>query len=274
MGTFLLSVIIPTRNESRNLTACVESFSDAVAAGWCEVLVVDNNSDDGTPQLAATLGARVFSQGPERSTQRNRGWREAVAPFVLFMDADMSLPPETLAEIHTCLTSPQPPDALYIRERRTGGGWWTRVRNFERGFYNATCIDGLRVFRRALLETTGGYDETLFACEDWDLDRRILALTENIALTNGFLLHHEERLTFRRHLRKKRYYSVSFSAYIKKWGWDPVTRRQFGFWYRFVTVFLENGKWRQALRHPFLLLAVWAERVCVGLLCLRAVKKG
>jgi hypothetical protein len=53
-----------------------------------------------------------------------------------------------------------------------------------------------------------------------------------------------------------------------------VTRRQFGFWYRFVTVFLENGKWRQALRHPFLLLAVWAERVCVGLLCLRAVKKG
>ena len=266
MSQKLVSVVIPTRNEAHNIASCIDAFGAFVAEGWLEVLVVDNFSDDMTIRIANAHHARVFQHGPERSSQRNRGWKEAHGLYVLFVDADMRIPHNTVNEIKGLLSQHSPPDALYIREVRTGDSWWTRVRNFERSFYDATCIDGLRVIRRTLLEALGGYDENLFACEDWDLDRRILTVTRNVALTKGCLIHNEARLTFARHLRKKRYYAGSFDAYIKKWGRDEITRRQFGLFYRFFGVFLEKGKWRRALCHPVYLFAIWAERFCVGVI--------
>lgn len=258
-----LSVVVPTRNEIGNIAECLACFRDAAARGDVETIVVDNASPDGTAAAARAAGARVFGQGPERCAQRNRGVREALAPWVLFVDADMRVPPDTLGEILGRIAADRV-DALYVREVRTGSGFRTRARNFERSFYDATCIDGLRVFRKSLLEKAGGFDEALFACEDWDLDRRVLALGARTALTDGALLHDERRLSLGRLLRKKRYYAGSFDAYRRKWGEDETTRRQFGFRYRFFGVFLEHGKWRRVLRHPLLFAGVMAERIAVG----------
>ena len=88
-----LSVVIPTKNEAANIAACIRAF-DGVR-DRVEVIVVDNASTDGTPALAAKLGARVFEQGPERCAQRNRGGREATGDVLLFVDADMTLPAAT-----------------------------------------------------------------------------------------------------------------------------------------------------------------------------------
>jgi hypothetical protein len=152
---------------------------------------------------------------------------------------------------------------------RAGTSWWIKVRNFERSFYDATCIDGLRVIKRSILEQVGGYDENLFAAEDWDLDRRILSVTSKVALTDGHLIHDEGIFSFSRHLKKKAYYSTNFSAYLNKWAQDAITKKQFGLFYRFFTIFFEQGKWRRALTHPHYMLAIWFERFCVGLLYLK-----
>lgn len=288
-----LSVIIPVKNEARNIARCIESFQSAVREGWAEILVVDNFSADATQSIAESMGVRVIQQGPERSTQRNRGWKEAQGSYVFFVDADMRVPEATLREVRgkISLTEAQRHgeekiiqdkilgtgsrtviDALFVREVRAGTSWWIKVRNFERSFYDATCIDGLRVIKRSVLEQVGGYDENLFAAEDWDLDRRILALTSNIALTNGHLIHDEGEFSFSRHLKKKAYYSTNFSAYLEKWGQDEITRKQFGLFYRFFTVFFEQGKWKRALTHPLYMLAIWFERFCVGLLYLKRTR--
>ena len=264
-----LTAVIPTKNEGRNIRACVASFLPAVREGWAEVIVVDNASDDDTAAQAAAMapGVRVIQKGPERSAQRNEGWRQARGEFVFFADADMRVPEETLRELQTKMTD-SGPDAFYVREVRVGKGWWTQNRNFERSFYDATCIDALRVIRRSLLEKVGGYDETFTGPEDWDLDRKILQVTQNTALTDGHLLHDEQRLTFRRMLEKKAYYSGGFEAYQRKWNRDAVIRKQFGFAYRFFGVFFENGKWRRVLARPHRMVAVWLERVCVGMVYL------
>ena len=279
MAPCLLSVVVPTRNEAQNIVACLESFLPMLREGWGEVLVVDNASTDATAELCRNFGTgvnacerdlhiRVMGQGPERSAQRNRGWREARGEYVFFVDADMRLPEATLREVREVLCRADAPDALYVREVRMGEGAWTKVRNFERGFYDATCIDGLRVIRRSVLEKVGGYDETLHAAEDWDLDRRIFQVTERVALTEGALLHDERRLTLRKLLKKKAYYAESFARYQAKWNHDGIIRKQFGFVYRFFGVFFEKGKWRRVVRHPFLMAAVWAEKVCVGMVYL------
>lgn len=262
----ILTVVVPTRNEERNIGACIDAL--APARDWLEVLVVDNGSDDRTAEIAQSRGVRVVVQGPERSAQRNRGWREARTAYVCFLDADMRMKAETLDEIRATISAPDAPDALYIREERVGRGWWIKVRNFERSFYDATCIDALRVFRRSLLEKTGGYDETITGEEDWDLDRLCLAAGARVALTRGALLHDEGAFSWRRHLRKKKYYSGTMNRYREKWHNDAVIRRQLGIGYRFFGVFCENGKWRRALRHPLMMASIFLERAIVGVVYL------
>jgi glycosyltransferase involved in cell wall biosynthesis len=273
----LLSLIIPTRNEALHIQACVPTLRWAADAGLAEILVVDNASTDDTPGLAARAGARVLAQGPERSAQRNRGAREAAGDFLVFVDADMRLIRSTLEEIVARLQAAEPPDALYIREHMAGRGWWVRVRNFERSFYNATCIDGLRVFLKSIFQAAGGFDTDLYAGEDWDLDRRILERTNRVALTDGHLVHDEGNFSLRRFLRKKSYYGGNFERYCMKWGWDATVRRQFGVLYRFWTVFMEQGKWKRSLARPDLLAGVWLLKGLVGAafwLGMRRARKG
>lgn len=263
-----LSVVIPTRNEARNIERSVGAFSALVKKDDAEVIVVDNASDDETQSLARNAGAAVYEQGPERCAQRNRGWHEAKGEWVMFVDADMEVPVETQAEILSFIEAASV-DALYVRETRVGKGFRTKVRNFERSFYDGTCVDGLRVIRRQLLEKVGGYDEKLTACEDWDLDHRLLAEGARTAITRGDLYHHEEELTFRKLMAKKKYYSGTVDDYRRKWpSKDPVVRKQFSPWYRFVGVFFEKGKWKKVLCHPILFTGVFFERFCVGVVYL------
>ena len=257
-----LSVVIPTKNEESNISNCIRAF-DAVREE-VEVIVVDNASTDATKRIAAELGAKVLDKGPERSAQRNLGWREATGEYVMFVDADMIVPAETVREIIEC-SNDRTFECCWVPEVRTGRGIRVKARNFERSFYDGTCIDGFRVIRRELLEKVGGYDETLVACEDWDLDRRLLASGVRTAITKGHLLHNEALQTLRTLLGKKAYYSSFVAAYRKKWSDDEICRKQFGLYYRFLGVFIENGKWRKLIRHPILAFVMYFERFSVGL---------
>ncbi|MBO7684160.1 MAG: glycosyltransferase [Kiritimatiellae bacterium] len=262
-----MSVVVPTRNEEANIGACIGSF--APFRDDVELIVVDNGSTDATRRIAGELGAKVLEKGPERSAQRNLGWRTSSAAWVVVLDADMILPRETVEAMLDVARRPpdaSSPAAYWIPEVRTGRGLRTRARNFERSFYDGTCIDALRLFRRDVLEATGGYDEALVAGpEDWELDIRVLATGANCAVLGHHLVHNEKRLSLRRMLEKKAYYSKSMAAYRAKWKGHPAVAKQFGIGYRFFWVFVERGKWRRLLRHPVLAAVMYFERIAVGL---------
>lgn len=265
MTTPRLSVVITTRNEAANIAACVRSFGSELKSGAAEVIVVDNGSTDETREIATANGAAVYECGPERCAQRNFGWRRARGEWVLILDADMIVPPETVAEILEKTADAQTA-ACWIPEVRTGTGFRVKARNFERSFYDGTCIDALRLFRKDVLERTGGYDENLLpGGEDWELDIRILALGVKCAVLSHHLIHNERQLTLRRMLQKKAYYTAGIAAYRQKWAEHPAVRKQFSPIYRFFGVFVEDGKWRKIVRHPILFCGVMAERFAVGL---------
>ena len=90
-----VSVIIPTRNEAQAIGRVI---GDLPAELVTEVIVVDNNSTDGTPEIAARMGARVISEA-------RRGYGRACltgvacanAPdVVVFLDGDYSDRPAEL----------------------------------------------------------------------------------------------------------------------------------------------------------------------------------
>ena len=277
-----LSVVITTRNEEANIANCIRAF-DAVR-DEVEIIVVDNNSTDATKRIAAELGAKVLDKGPERSAQRNLGWRTATAEWVVVLDADMILPEALIGEIlgiagtgedvrretrdgrSSLLSNVSRPLAYWIPEIRTGSGIRVKARNFERSFYDGTCIDALRLFRKSVLEKTGGYDENLIAGpEDWELDIRVLATGAKCAVLKNHLIHNEKQLTLKRMLEKKAYYTKSMATYQAKWKGHPALRKQFGLYYRFLGVFIENGKWRKLISHPILAFVMYFERFAVGL---------
>lgn len=81
----MVTAIILAKNEEKNIVDCLENLS------FCnEILVIDDNSQDRTVEIAKSLGAKVFrhSLNNDFSKQRNYGLNKAKNSWVLFIDAD------------------------------------------------------------------------------------------------------------------------------------------------------------------------------------------
>jgi glycosyltransferase involved in cell wall biosynthesis len=90
-----VTVIIPTRNEAASIGRVLADLPSDIVT---EVIVVDSNSTDGTPEIAAQLGARVISEGRRGYGQAClTGIAAASAPDVIvFLDGDYSDRPAEL----------------------------------------------------------------------------------------------------------------------------------------------------------------------------------
>ena len=92
-----VSVVVTTRNSGQTLEACLDSIRRQTYTAT-ELVVVDNHSSDRTLEIANRFADKVATIGPERSAQRNHGASIASGAFLLFIDADMVLDPEVVAE--------------------------------------------------------------------------------------------------------------------------------------------------------------------------------
>lgn len=94
-GQVRVSVVIPTHNEAQSIGRVL---ADLPADTVTEVLVVDSNSTDGTPEIASKMGARILRE-PRRGYGRAclTGLAEASSPdIVVFLDGDYSDRPAEL----------------------------------------------------------------------------------------------------------------------------------------------------------------------------------
>jgi len=100
-----LSVIIPTLNEARSISATL----DAVAGlrGRVETIVVDGGSTDGTLDLLRRRGVRVIESERGRGRQLHAGARVARGAALLFLHADTLPPPDAAGLIAGALSDPR-----------------------------------------------------------------------------------------------------------------------------------------------------------------------
>jgi len=97
-----VSVIIPVRNEAKNLPRCLEALADAE-----EVIVVDSQSTDATVEIAREFGAQVVQFRYPGGWPKKRQWAMDTLPlaneWILLLDADEVLTPELAAEIRRAI---------------------------------------------------------------------------------------------------------------------------------------------------------------------------
>ena len=176
-----LSVVVPAYNEAKLIQSCLRSIFHALQANvrpdlFTEVIVVDNNSTDGTGELARAAGARVvFEPVNQIARARNAGAMAATGDWLLFFDADSLLPPETLADVLATMKSRKylgggtmiafDAAPLWAQLLLAGGNFVFRVFGITPG-----CL----IFCRSdVFHAINGFNEELFAAEDADFGRRM-----------------------------------------------------------------------------------------------------
>jgi glycosyltransferase involved in cell wall biosynthesis len=291
----LFSLVLRTKNEISNIKNFVQSVKNQTYP-YIEFIIVDNFSTDGTLEWLKNQNLSYHLKGNERVSQGNYGMLElAQGRWVGYFDADMYLSSNLVMESVQEFEADDDLVALRIRETILGTSFGSRLRRFERKFYENTCIDAARIFTRSSILQAGGFDQSSFltpSAEDWDLDRRINAFgkvgflkvksfsnydikTIKFISCRGVksddktpcFFHNESNFTWRWYFNKKIYYTKSIPNYIKKWGKnDEIVRKQLGIKYRFFVVFFENQKYFRVLQSPHLMIVLWVQLICVGMI--------
>ncbi len=139
-SSILLSMVIPTYNESKNIQKIIRLLSqllDEVIPGAYELIVVDDNSPDRTWEIAGELipenpQLRVMRRVEERglSTAVIRGWQAARGEVLGVIDADLQHPPELLLKLWGEIARG---GDLAVASRHVEGGGvsdWSPIRRF------------------------------------------------------------------------------------------------------------------------------------------------
>lgn len=99
-----VSVVLPSYNEREVIAEAIARISDAVGPRLKEIIVVDDNSPDGTWQVVEELHhpkTRVIRRMDERglASALARGVGEAKGDYIVWMDCDLGLPPEDVPRL-------------------------------------------------------------------------------------------------------------------------------------------------------------------------------
>ncbi len=186
----MISVIIPCYNVAPYLAEAVGSVQAQTYPHW-ELILVDNNSTDGTRalmgQLAADAPDRITCLSESRqgvSFARNKGMTVARGAWLQFLDADDILRPEKLARQVSLLAASGATDTAAL----VVGSYYLQGPDGARTAYRAQPVaDPLRslafrmlgqtsanLFRRAAVQAAGGWDEEMTHGGDCELVFRLL----------------------------------------------------------------------------------------------------
>ncbi len=180
----LVSVIIPTYNRGWILKETIDSVLAQDFTDF-ELIVVDDGSTDNTQGILDSYKEDIIvlqQQNKGVSSARNRGIVSASGQFIAFLDSDdLWLPKKLSTQVDFFNTNP---DALICQ---TEEKW---IRNsirvnpkkrhkklsgdiFEPSLYLCLVSPSAVMMKRSLFEKTGMFDESLPACEDYDMWLRI-----------------------------------------------------------------------------------------------------
>ena len=179
-----LTIVIPAFNEAAYVGATLDSVQAAAqrlrtrSKVDVETIVVDNNSNDGTAAVARSRSAMVVHepvQGIARA--RNTGARHARGEVLLFVDADVFVPPSLLCAVYVAMSDPQciggGADVEY-RPRRVFVSLYLHAWRVL-GTLTGMVQGAAQFCRKGVHEHLGGYDETAWIGEDvdfyWSLQR-------------------------------------------------------------------------------------------------------
>jgi glycosyltransferase involved in cell wall biosynthesis len=181
-----VSVIIPTYNRADSVMRAVDSVLQQTYRDF-ELIVVDDGSTDDTAKRLEDDPDRLTLTVQEHagvSAARNNGLRLAEGQLIAFLDSDDYWLPEKLA-VQVCFFDEHPETMIcqteetWVRRGRRVNPMHKHLKPSGDVFWRSLdlCLisPSAVMLRKELLNQVGMFDETLPACEDYDLWLRISA---------------------------------------------------------------------------------------------------
>jgi glycosyltransferase involved in cell wall biosynthesis len=189
-----ISVVVMTKNEERNVAACLDSLQR-----FDEVFVVDSDSTDRTRALAEARGATVVDFKWDGGYPKKKQWCLERLPFshnwVLYVDADERVTPELADEIERTLAGKPSHDGFFV--------------GLDYVFLGRLLRHGHRVFKLVLLDRRRArfldYPD-LDAANMWEVEGHYQpAVDGSTAVLRGRIVHEDHDTLFDWFSRHNRY---------------------------------------------------------------------
>lgn len=173
----LFSVIIPARDEEKELPRCLDALEKSwvafqskmvLSAKVYEVVVVINRCTDRTEQIARERGCRVVREDTKNlAAIRNVGVRASTSDFVITVDADSRVSTTMFETLNRYLSQPEVVGGgvLILPERWSLGIFLTGLMLVPIALWYRISA-GLFFFKRDAFEKVGGFNEMLPSVED------------------------------------------------------------------------------------------------------------
>jgi chlorobactene glucosyltransferase len=210
-----LAVIVPARNEATNIGACLTRLAaQTYPAQRLSIIVVDDNSSDGTGAIVADFAERRANISVVRSGPLAKGWTgksqacwigarsaPAEAEWLCFVDADTRAEPRLIASALAAATQ-SGADLLSLAPRQLLASFAERLMipcglyllSFSQNLSRLQAADSedvsatgqFMLVRRAAYEAVGGHAAVAGAiCEDLELARRLKRSGHSVLLMDG-----------------------------------------------------------------------------------------
>jgi glycosyltransferase involved in cell wall biosynthesis len=184
-----ISVIIPTLNEEKLIESMLRQFKNEIKNHYdIELILSDGGSSDNTVEIASRYVDKILIQDDKLtkniSIGRNRGFLRANGDVLVFLNADTRF-----SDINAFFNLVRSfynnnsfvaiafPVRVFPEEEKLSDKLFHKFYNFYVRILNKFFIGMGRgechVIKRKVFEKVGGYNETLFAGEDFDLYKRI-----------------------------------------------------------------------------------------------------
>jgi len=207
-GKLPVSVIIPVRNEAKNLPRCLQALR-----GVGEVYVIDSQSTDDTVEIARSHGAQVVQFHYQGGWPKKRQWAMDTLPvaydWILLLDADEVLTSELAEEIRSAI------------QNSAVDGYWIQLRIWFLGQvlrHGDVGLWKLSLFRRG----KGRYECRLkdqdASMADMEVHEHVVVEGATAKLQNSLTHHNVESLS--RYIQKHDEYSNWESRVLLQRGDD------------------------------------------------------
>lgn len=204
-----LSVIIAVYNGAGFLNKCLPAIC-AAADAETEIILVNDGSTDDSAEVGRRFGAKVLTLANRTGSAnaRNLGVCEAQGEIVLFVDADVVIPPDTIRRLRRIYAENSVVSAVFgsYDDAPAEPDFFSQYRNLMHHFFHQTGSREAETFwsgfgavsRREFLEV-GGFDEGKFkipSIEDIEFGYRLRKKNCRILLIPELQAKHLKKWTF------------------------------------------------------------------------------
>jgi len=213
-----ISIVVPTRNEEKNIDACLKSILNLdFPKDKYEILVIDGMSTDRTVEIASKYPVRIIENPMYKiGPAHNIGIKDAEGDIIVFTDADVNVDTHFLKFLIEHFSSPDVGCVIGGQTCVFGDRFISQIRSAFHDYYDVKIKHQLNrephevtwknmstfgtAFRKEILINIGGFDESL-DYPDKDIGYR---------LSQKYKIIKDRRATIRHYLNKP------FTKYCKQ----------------------------------------------------------